>query len=537
MPKSLITVLLRHDPLFDAILEESIDHWKILASEVRVYTDPQEEAELISELKDDFYVMALSSWRVVGIDKLKPEVSDCVLIESIEHHRLDAVKRQVSLVQSKSNPDQLPKIVEAKIYNTIGINLKKQLLLKSEPTSITENYFKTIGCVLYKLDKDSILEKINNFNELQKLTLIEEVLVNDYTHYERHLHVYNQILESITSPYKILAKGLIYFHQKNFAASQDILESFNNLQKLKPAKDYLYNIYTREYLANSLLFRIAVLYNQQDKIEDYGRKVFYKCPSKKAFEINRRILGSYLNNHKIKYDNVEGYPDKNSIKPQTTFVIYCQPRSGSTLITQELDSHPDISSLGELLSGEEPLYFLDQQAYQFEYIARRELDAARLYTDTVKQAETKVAGMKIHGAQLNIYPDQNLWTDVVSKKPKIIYIRRVDQQKQAVSLGLAFENENFRAHPEFRIYDRLQTLAPYLKAVENFEVEDTKYVQQAKDAGCEVLEVVLEDYLQDRVVYHKKMCQFLGVEYRPLSSQTIKQNIWGVDQLVEKPSE
>lgn len=529
-----ITVLLCHNSLYDPILKEAQVYWSQIGTELITYTDKEAVENILKHIKTDWYIQSDSAWRVVGRFEPTPRESDVVFVESIEHHRLDATKRRIPwLRNTKTNNAGKQKVLitQFKVYNTIGKGIKKklnsQLKLKT-----SKSYF----CVLQGLkngDYNYDWSNLNKMNETQKLTLLEYILVHNYEYYAAHRELFTRKLNTIRLPQKLLMQGMLDFFKKDFLSARSKLLEYLNLDKLHLDYNYEYDIYIREYAPLSFLFRIEMILDNIHKIEEYGRQQFYICPYKKAYEANRYLLRNYMIIKSITYENIEAMPRSSSSKPKTKFIIYSQPRSGSTLLTQELNSHPEVSSLGELLSGEECLDMLNLGQYQFEYIAKRELDAAQLYYDTTDQAKTPVSGMKVLGTQMNLYPHQDLWHKLISKRPKIIYLYRENKDKQASSLGLAFQNEHFRAHPNFRIYDTLETIEPYKEAVSVFENEDKSYLDVAKNTGCEVYSLSFEDYLSNKQQHQRNICDFLGVSYVLMSSNTRKQNIWPSESLTK----
>ena len=134
---------------------------------------------------------------------------------------------------------------------------------------------------------------------------------------------------------------------------------------------------------------------------------------------------------------------------------------------------------------------------------------------------------------MTAYANQpNLWRDLLAGRPKIIYLHRRADVSRALSLGLAFENESFRAHPDFVLYDRLAKLDEYEAAVRQQEAQDTRHLLEAEALGCPVLKVDMREYISRRVSTQRRICEFLGVEYVPLRTRLQKQNSWSVEELL-----
>ena len=523
------------------ILDRARQHWSGFGWAVRVYTRDAtvkaKEVEYIpadvavvnywSELlADGLYLLVGVQEQLTGLEKLPNYACDIRYVRRIEYHRRDASYVRKPFVRTLESNSASRPLVEGKLYCTVGRYLQSQLV-KAE----TGPYWH----FLTELEAGDY-GNIGRWRELeatQIMTLWEWLLIYRWEEYACRTELFAGLFESVEHlPHVALLEGVLAFQNRQMTAARECFETYRRLPALEYGFEYEYEVYVREWAGESFLLRLALLAGDESGIERYGRDLFAAVPRKIGYEANRFLLRHYLELSGFGYGDIDPATTPTD-EPFESFLIYTQPRSGSTLLAQELNAHPEIDCLGELLSGEEPLEFLGQTTRQLEYIARRELDAARLGQDTLAAGTKPVRGLKIHGAQMTAYANQpNLWRDLLKGQPKIIYLHRRADVSRALSLGLAFENESFRAHPDFVLYDRLAKLDEYEAAVRQQEAQDTRHLLEAEALGCPVLKVDMREYLSRRAFTQRRICEFLGVGYVPLRASLQKQNSWSVEELL-----
>ena len=524
------------------ILERAHRHWAGFGVPVYPYTRERRcvrEAEYIewlptgqdperfwsARIPDGLFISVRVGEQLVGVEQLPDHPVDVCFVRRIEYHRLDASYVRRPLLKSLHAASTPLLLKNAKLYCTVGKYLQEKI-----PRN-TALYWR----ILLDLERQRFtkLARLKELSPVQALTLLERILVYDYPEYEKHRDTLDTVVESVRElPESSFLQGLLAFHTRDLESAREYFQVYLDYPPLPLSYDYEYEIYLRELAVKSFLFRLGLIVNDYEVIETHGREVFRRAPTRLGYEANRTVLRSYLHSLGLGYDDIDPATEVKEADFEP-FFVYSQPRSGSTLLVQELNSHPEIDCFGELLSGEEPLSFLGSEEKQLEYIARRELDAARLAYDTLSSGSKTCRGLKIHGAQLPAHGSQpDLWAKLIAPAPKIVYLHRRPDLQRVLSLGLAFENESFRAHPEFVLYDRLEETRGYEQAVQRQEQEDARYLEAARAARCAILSLDMHEYLRDRAKTHRRICEFLGVKYAPLKSNLRKQNSWSLTDLL-----
>ncbi|MEM7491597.1 MAG: sulfotransferase, partial [Pseudomonadota bacterium] len=114
--------------------------------------------------------------------------------------------------------------------------------------------------------------------------------------------------------------------------------------------------------------------------------------------------------------------------PPVRFCIYGQGRTGSTLLTSLLDSHPDITCPDEILRR--------PKVAPLAYLRRR-----------MRQAETRAFGFHVKFRQIEYFarvPDQRAFLDALEAEGwRFVYLRRADLFAQCFSNAFARELRQF----------------------------------------------------------------------------------------------
>lgn len=204
---------------------------------------------------------------------------------------------------------------------------------------------------------------------------------------------------------------------------------------------------------------------------------------------------------------------------QTRFLIFGQGRSGSALLKELLNSHPNISCDGELFN-KDTLYIPNKylleaaQYFPLPYIIYRQL----IHRNRVYGFTLFIHHVKRIGRRIKYLSDRN-W--------KIVYIRRVDTLHQSFSNIVAQETaiwhrrkDEEKEIPEFQLTISKERLFHQLRVRERWLEKERKVLD-----GLPFFEVVYEDMLKDNTCWQETMQHvfgFLGVDNAPVSSGLLK---------------
>ena len=479
--------------------------------------------------KPALYVELGVGEKLTGLQTLPSVPCEVLYVRQIGYERRQANLTRRNLVQTSAGAAADPVLVSGKLFCTLGTYVRGRV-----------NHFQPTcyWCLLSELEAKNYasLREYEALAGLPLLTLLEKIIFFTPEIWNLNRQTLTPLLKKVESlPQSSLLRAGLAFAGQDIESAKELFLQAQSLPVWSIQNAYDYDVYLREQVVDSFLFRFGLLENRQDRILTHGRAFFATTCQKNPYEANRNLLRKYLQIQKLTYSDLTSpVASLQSTVCQTPFLIYTQPRSASSLLTTELHTHPEIECLGELLSGEEPLHILDLLESGLEYIAQRELDAARLAFDVLSKGKATARGLKIHGIQLEGYraTQPDLWLRLITKIPKIIYLRRTPDLRRALSLALAFNNEHFRAHPEFSVYDRVPNIDRVFGALKEQEAQDAHYLQQAREKGCTILYLDAHDYLHERTRTHRKICRFLGLEYAPMHSPLQKQNSWKSEELL-----
>lgn len=181
--------------------------------------------------------------------------------------------------------------------------------------------------------------------------------------------------------------------------------------------------------------------------------------------------------------------------PQKKFLIFCRGRSGSTLLYQLLNQHPEINCQGELLHS--PTAFPKWRIRYYETLNRKTCFGFKLLTYQC----TDVLKLKDTAAFLDFFEKRGY---------QLIYLERKNLLRQALSNIIAFQTNNFQGKK-----DRSPKIIPVEKLRNWLNLlEKRKQLEQQWLAGRNYLHLVYEDDLQHSHTHQKtidKICAFLDV--------------------------
>lgn len=188
--------------------------------------------------------------------------------------------------------------------------------------------------------------------------------------------------------------------------------------------------------------------------------------------------------------------------PVVRFVIFTGGRTGSTLLSTLLDSHPDIHCEGEILKGRvmHPLSYIKNKS---------ELSPSSVYG-------FKLLSYQLRDVQNSITDKKAFLQHLAEEGFEIIYLEREDKKRQAISLAYAMYTDYWhdtgnsrRKKPVVLIPEEMLT---------RLEAEIQKLAEFEKEvlSGIKHLHITYESDLDEehqREQTLKKIFKMLGVPY------------------------
>ena len=214
--------------------------------------------------------------------------------------------------------------------------------------------------------------------------------------------------------------------------------------------------------------------------------------------------------------------------PRTKFVIYGQSRSGSTLLTLLLRSHPEVHCDRELLNRDH------------EYVrSRLALEAWRLFPLPLVCWRLVRSGARVYGFKLMVgnarAPRLTLrmlrWLGW-----RIIHVHREDVAAGAISELVARKTQRWARRRGEHIASPRITIDPD----EFLEELRRRMMHQVSEldvlAGVSHLRIVYEQHLRDEEMWDdaaKALCRFLGIPERRLTAEIVKTHEEPYERFVE----
>jgi LPS sulfotransferase NodH len=200
-------------------------------------------------------------------------------------------------------------------------------------------------------------------------------------------------------------------------------------------------------------------------------------------------------------------------KTNKKFVIFGQSRSGSTLLLELINAHPDINCEGELFNKiyryVNPKWFLLMlRRFPVLYINHR-----------LKKSDSPVYGFKLFFFQVN--DPEKLLKQLNRRGWKFIWIRREDILAQSLSNILALETNHWHRRKNENARQKTLTIPPerLLKVLKNrtrWKIKEQKMIE-----NYDHLPVVYERDLKNKEKWQEtldKVFRYIGVE--PVSVKT-----------------
>jgi len=206
------------------------------------------------------------------------------------------------------------------------------------------------------------------------------------------------------------------------------------------------------------------------------------------------------------------------------FLVLTRSRTGSTLLTYSLDSHPAICCRGELLN----------------HLRGRQYKTVLQSAYGKHPGKTKAAGFKMFYYHPSDADGDPIWETIAAiKNLKIIHLRRENILRTLVSRKIAEADKNYQFQQEAQRSTEAKAVTFDPKELEK-EFESTDAMEKegiARFSNHEVLEITYEEMIDDRDGVFARVQRFLGVNERNLSTSLKKQNPELVSDLISNFSE
>ena len=192
---------------------------------------------------------------------------------------------------------------------------------------------------------------------------------------------------------------------------------------------------------------------------------------------------------------------KKSKEPNQKFVLFFRPRAGSTLLCDLLNSHPDL--------------FCDGEIFGIGHIGKVYFPAIYL------KGRYAIAKKNVYGFKINInqirkqgFEAQTFFSDFHQQGWKIIYIRRKNSLRQAVSFLIAQQRNEWIGTPKNTLTGKF-TVDPNELVSKIERIEQAVQKEQELLAPFASLNILYEDDLLSMEQHQttlEKVFNFLGID-------------------------
>lgn len=216
---------------------------------------------------------------------------------------------------------------------------------------------------------------------------------------------------------------------------------------------------------------------------------------------------------------------KNQLRePESMFILLAYGRSGSELLRNLINSHPDIYCDGEI------------------FLKRRAVFPKRYLLNRAKVAEKKIYGYKAKLPQLQLQykDDERLKAVFLTSDYKIIYLRRKNYLRQALSIMIGKQRNIWHdtsKHPlagnKFQI--NCKNLLKMTEKIERYENREREMLQ-----GLDYLYLNYEQDLLDSKNHQKaldKVYRYLGVKTVPVQTNYVRTTTDDISEFIENHRE
>lgn len=380
-----------------------------------------------------------------------------------QKHTLHIGQSQVRNLQGKYLETEDTKSIFERLKNP------KELL-------VTELYYILFRGLIYssKNTIEKVIELLDSYgnlifkNPIAGLLIVEKLYFKIVkNHPEKARELYQKFLPNFKHlPHSYLLQATHNNLHGNKVEGEKLLQKYIHSLESLQAKDFL-DLYFSEEDRFSLPYlqslQLKFAHKDLQQIIKAGNKYFATINShNKLKTVDKQIK----ENPWIKLE-IENFLPQVQQNGNQKFVVISHPRSGSTLLTKLLDSHPKINMLGEILNSvprniSEELrfpYYLERTLNQVSNIERQ--------MNNPEQKSQVLIGSKLLFFQLD---DITTIEKLIEKDYKIIYLTRHNLLDRYISSVNARHNQTYFSHDQYKIEDKI------LFELKNFE----KFIQSCK---------------------------------------------------------
>lgn len=246
----------------------------------------------------------------------------------------------------------------------------------------------------------------------------------------------------------------------------------------------------------------------------------------------KRLVSQRLAGYVIELTNYALFPIKKKASAaeigKNKFVIFCHGRSGSTLLSNLLNSHPDINCDGEILS-------------------RKVFSPSLLIKCRSLISSKKVYGFKLLSYQLRdvqkVGNPRSFLENLQNHGYKIIFLRRSNMLRLVLSVMYAeFRNEWHHKQSEGKVKHTTKMNVDVKEMVKRLNESDETYTFESELMdGLSHIPITYEGDLEDSNAHAstiKKISDFIGVPYAmPSEPSLVKITPKSLDGFVENVDE
>ncbi len=202
-----------------------------------------------------------------------------------------------------------------------------------------------------------------------------------------------------------------------------------------------------------------------------------------------------------------------SKKTQRKFIVYGQSRSGSTLLIDLIDSHPEITCEGELLESD------------WGYLPSNRLcSLVKLYPYPFFNYRRRLAKTKVYGFKLFCFHLRNKQKAIqrLSRTGwKIIYLKRNNLFEQTISNLIALETKHWHSKPGF-VVPTYKVTIPLARLEHSLKTRERWCAfEEASLQGIDFLQIEYEGDLKGAHLHQQaadRVFSYLGLESTPVQS-------------------
>ncbi|HZZ29623.1 MAG TPA: type II secretion system protein GspG [Pirellulales bacterium] len=224
------------------------------------------------------------------------------------------------------------------------------------------------------------------------------------------------------------------------------------------------------------------------------------------------------------------------------FVLLGHPRSGSSMIIDALDNHPQIVAFAELFHRKRIDFafgsYENHSAKLMEFRNKWPLEFLEQYVFASYPDHVKAVGFKLFPEQVENHTFRCIWKWLQrNQEVQIIYLKRRNLLATYTSLKIAEQTTKFKIGSESERSQAVVHLKPRQCIAEWRSRQRYNKVIDKKIAGHETLDWFYEDVSQTPAEHLRQAQQFLGVDVCDLKINMIKQEVRPLSVAIENYTE